>query len=105
MGLDSPDTLCLHPGWKPVSGWAAIRTTGREICANQGPRRVWASEVQVRGFGRTAQVFCLEDIAPGRVAGTGRLAPHATNVFRRHGAEWKLLKHPAVPASTSASPR
>lgn len=103
--LDSPDALCLHPGWKPVYGWAAIRETWREIFANQGPLRVWATEVQVRVFGRTAQVFCLENIDTGRVAGAGRLQTHATNIFRRHGAEWKLLEHHAAPTPTSAPPR
>lgn len=103
--LNSAEALCRHPGWKPVYGWEAIRETWREIFTNQGPLRVWATEVQVRVFGRTAQVFCLENIDTGRVAGTGLLQTQATNVFRRLGAEWKLLEHHAVPAQTEAQPR
>lgn len=104
LWLSSPDAVCIHPGWRPVYGWEAILDSWRAIFANQGPLRIWASAAQARIFGQTAEVTCLENIDTGQVAGAGLLQARATNLFRRHGAEWKLLEHHAVPSQGDSRP-
>jgi ketosteroid isomerase-like protein len=104
LWLESVDAVCIHPGWRPVYGWEAIRDSWRAIFVNQGPLRIWASEAQARVFGQTAEVTCLENIDTGQVAGAGLIQTRATNIFRRVGAEWKLLEHHAVPAQGGAQP-
>jgi hypothetical protein len=62
---------------------------------------IWASEAQVRLFGQTAEVHCLENIETGQVAGAALLQTRAVNVFRAVGAAWKILEHHAAPAQTA----
>ncbi|MGH2524682.1 MAG: nuclear transport factor 2 family protein [Anaerolineales bacterium] len=95
--LDSPDAVCVHPGWPTLQGWPAIRESWQSIFQNQGPLHVWASEARVRLYGQTAEVTCIENIDMSNVAGTGILHTRATNVYRRAGDEWKMLEHHAIP--------
>lgn len=97
LWLESPDAVCVHPGWPALHGWIAIRDSWREIFQNQGPLRVWPSEVQVRLYGQTAEVNCLENIDMSQVRGTGILQTRATNVFRLVVHAWKVLEHHALP--------
>lgn len=97
--LDSPDAVCVHPGWPPLYGWQAIFESWQQIFENQGPLRIWASQAEVRLHGLTAGVQCLENIDTGQIAGAGLLQTRANNVFRRAGGHWKLLEHHAAPMS------
>jgi ketosteroid isomerase-like protein len=97
LWLASPDAVCVHPGWPALHGWDAIRDSWRQIFENQGPLRVWPSEVQVRFYGHTAEVACLENIDMSQVRGTGILRTRATNVFRQVKEGWRILEHHAVP--------
>lgn len=100
LWVNSPDAVCRHPGSAPLYGWDAIQAGWRSIFAHQGPLRIWATEVQARVFGQTADVHCVENIDAGRVAGAGILQTYATNIFRLVDGEWKLLEHFAAPAYT-----
>lgn len=104
LWVESADAVCVHPGWTPLHGWEAIRESWRSIFANQGPLHVWPSEVQVRVFGRTAEVICFENIDTGQVAGAGVIQTRATNVFRQVNGVWKMLEHHAAPARTEPRP-
>ena len=97
--LDSPDAVCVHPGWPALHGWTAIGESWRNIFQNQGPLHVWARQVQVRLYGQTAEVTCLENIDMSQVAGTGIIQTRATNIFRlvAERGEWKMLEHHALP--------
>ena len=95
--LASPDAVCLHPGWPALHGWDAIRDSWRQIFENQGPLRVWPTDLQVRLFGQTAEINCLENIDMSQVRGTGILQTRATNIFRLVDAHWKILEHHALP--------
>ena len=102
--LASPDAVCVHPGWPALHGWDAIRESWRGIFQNQGPLHVWASEAQVRLYGQTAEVNCLENIDMSQVAGTGIIQTRARNVFRLVAGrgEWKMLEHHAIPLPTGS---
>lgn len=97
LWLDTPEAVCVHPGWPALHGWTAIRASWQQIFENQGPLRVWPSEVQLRLYGQTAEINCLENIDMGQVRGTGILQTRATNVFRLVSQHWKLLEHHALP--------
>lgn len=102
LWVNTSDAVCQHPGAAPLYGWDAIRASWRSIFEHQGPLRVWATEADVRVFGQTAEVTCLENVDTGQVAGSGVLQTRATNLFRRVGGDWKLLEHHAAPARTGA---
>ena len=94
--LAGPAAVCVHPGWSALHGWEAIGPSWREIFKNQGPLRVWPSEAQVRLYGQTAEVNCLENIDLNQVRGAGIMQTRATNVFRLVSGAWKLLEHHAI---------
>ena len=102
LWLATDDAVCAHPGRPPLHGWAAIRETWRAIFQNQGPLHIWPSEAQVRLFGLTAQVNCLENIDTARVPGAGVVQTRATNIFRRVDGAWKMLEHHAFPVQSSS---
>ncbi|HLE30712.1 MAG TPA: nuclear transport factor 2 family protein [Anaerolineales bacterium] len=94
--LASEDAVCLHPGWPPLHGWKAIHASWERIFENQGPLHVWPSDAEVRLFGQTAEVTCIENIDTARIAGSGVLQTRATNIFRLVSQAWKMLEHHAV---------
>jgi ketosteroid isomerase-like protein len=97
LWLDTPEAVCVHPGWPPLHGWDDIRVSWQQIFENQGPLRVWPSDIQVRLYGQTAEINCLENIDMSQVRGTGILRTRATNVFRLVDGAWKMLEHHALP--------
>ena len=96
LWLAAPEAVCLHPGWPPLHGWEAIGQSWREIFRNQGPLRVWPSDVQLRLYGQTAEVNCLENIDMNQVRAAGILQARATNIFRLVTGAWKMLEHHAT---------
>ena len=102
LWLDTPEAVCVHPGWPALHGWEAIRASWRQIFENQGPLRLWASEVQVRLYGQTAEVNCLENIDMSQLRGTGIVQTGATNVYRRVAGAWKMLEHHALAMPSGA---
>jgi ketosteroid isomerase-like protein len=97
LWLDSPDAVCVHPGWPALHGWEAIRASWQKIFENQGPLHVWPSDIQVRNYGQTAEINCLENIDMSQVQGTGIIQTRATNVYRLVDNTWKMLEHHALP--------
>jgi hypothetical protein len=79
------EVTCVHPGWHRLDGWSEVRRS---------------EEIRVAVAGDLAWVACVEVIRPFGI-GEEDAAAHmqATNVFRRHGGEWRLVHHHA-----SASP-
>jgi ketosteroid isomerase-like protein len=94
--LAAPEAVCIHPGWPALHGWEPIRQSWREIFRSQGPLRIWPTELQLRLYGQTAEVNCLENIDMNQVRGAGILQTRATNVFRLVGGAWKMLEHHAT---------
>jgi ketosteroid isomerase-like protein len=105
LWMASPDAVCAHPGALPLQGWDAIRASWKTLLENQGPLRVWASEVQARLFGQTAEVTCFENIDSGRLPGAGIVQARATNIYRRIGRAWKMLEHHAAPVRHNVASR
>lgn len=102
LWVHSDDALCTHPGGAPLVGWPAIRESWQAIFQQQGPMHIWPSSVQVRRFGQTAEVHCLENVETQRSAGGLVLQVRAVNVFRRLPTGWRLLEHHAGPTQGGA---
>ena len=99
LWLDSPDAVCVHPGWPALHGWPDIRDSWRSIFAHQGPLHIWPSESEVRLYGQTAEINCLENIDVAQVEQAEVICTRATNIFRRAAVsgDWKMLEHHTVP--------
>src|SRR5687768_11925771 len=82
---------CLHPGWEPLTGRAAVLESWDAIMASPSSPAVNAGEETVLLEGHTAVVLCAEHIDDVRLV--------ATNVFVLEGDEWKIFHHHASPLS------
>jgi len=86
---------CVHPGWPPLLGRAAIIGSYRDIFRNPAQPAVTARDEKILLSGDDGRVFCIES--------TGGVLLAATNWFRRISGEWRLLHHQAGPLAAPPS--
>ncbi len=106
-GLWVPEghAVCIHPGWSPVVGAAAVRRSWAVIMANTPYIQFILTDVDVTVIGDVASVTCTENVlsADAETPTDGFAGGKAvtTNVFRRtvQGTEnaWRLWIHHASP--------
>ncbi len=86
---------CVHPGWMPLIGRAAVIESYRSILA--GPNRVRIAHRDDIAIvsGDEARVVCIEIVED-----TALLA--ATNCWRRIGGAWHMTHHQASPIAMPA---
>jgi ketosteroid isomerase-like protein len=103
--------VCIHPGWAPVVGAAAVRRSWAVIMANTPYIQFILTDVDVTVVGDVASVTCTENVLSADeetpVQGFAGGKAVTTNVFRRApggtGAEgadqerWRLWIHHASP--------
>ena len=91
---------CVHPGWTPLVGRAAVIESYRNILMSPNRVRIAHREDTAIVSGDEGRVVCIEI-----VEGTALLA--ATNFYRRVGGAWRMVHHQAspiaVPMEESAS--
>jgi ketosteroid isomerase-like protein len=87
----------VHPGWPPLRGWPNIRESWRGIFEHQGPLHIWPSETEVRLYGQTAEINCLENIDVAQLEEAEVICTRATNIFRLVAQNWKILEHYTMP--------
>jgi ketosteroid isomerase-like protein len=97
--------VCIHPGWAPVVGAAAVRRSWAVIMANTPYIQFILTDVDVTVVGDVASVTCTENVLSADedtpVEGFAGGKAVSTNVFRRtrSGGEaaWRLWIHHASP--------
>lgn len=98
-----PHVRCVHPGWRLLEGWDAIRDSWRTIFTSSICLTVVPEEPRVTVLGPTAIVTCREKISTVTLDGSTVSAAEATNVFERRDGRWHLIHHHASPIA-DASP-
>jgi ketosteroid isomerase-like protein len=97
--------VCVHPGWAPVVGAAAVRRSWAVIMANTPYIQFILTDEDVTVVGDVASVTCTENVlsadAETPVEGFAGGKAVTTNVFRRTGQGehhgWRLWIHHASP--------
>ena len=85
---------CVHPGWSPLVGRAAVIESYRNILTSPGRVRIAHREDTAIVAGDEGRVVCIEI-----VEGTALLA--ATNFYRRIGGAWRMVHHQASPIAVA----
>ena len=101
--------VCIHPGWSPVVGAAAVRRSWAVIMANTPYIQFILTDVDVTVVGDVASVTCTENVLSADeetpVEGFSGGKAVTTNVFRRtptgHESSWRLWIHHASPVLSS----
>jgi ketosteroid isomerase-like protein len=81
--------VCVHPGWTPVAGRAAVLKSWRDILANPEAPHVMCHDDRAFLYGDVAIVLCEEELDTGHLV--------ATNMFVREGGTWRMVHHQASP--------
>ena len=106
LWLQSPDTVCVHPGVEPVRGSGAVGRSWAVVMASTPYIQYFLTDVEVALHGDTATVSCTENVLTGDervgtdVFGGGRAV--ATNVFVRTREGWRLWVRHASPVLSAA---
>jgi len=93
--------VCIHPGWNPVIGAAAVDRSWAVVMANTPYIQFILTDVEVTVRGDVASVTCTENVlaaaedesTPGFAGGKAV----STNVFLRVEGGWRLWIHHASP--------
>jgi len=86
---------CIHPGWRTLRGWAAIKESWIAIFSNTEEIKFTLTDVAVNLSERMAWVSCVENIIDAGNAIPVVSAIEATNIFEWIGSEWRLVQHHA----------
>ncbi|MGH3386492.1 MAG: nuclear transport factor 2 family protein [Nocardioidaceae bacterium] len=93
--------VCIHPGWSPVVGAAAVRRSWAVVMANTPYIQFILTDVETTVVGDVASVTCTENVL---AAAEGQTEPGfsggkavTTNVFLRRPEGWRLWIHHASP--------
>jgi ketosteroid isomerase-like protein len=104
LWVPSGHAVCIHPGWAPVVGAAAVRRSWAVIMANTPYIQFILTDVDVTVVGDVASVTCTENVLSADeetpVEGFAGGKAVTTNVFRRMlepGDGWRLWIHHASP--------
>jgi len=93
--LHTDRARCIHPGWRTLRGWPAIKESWVAIFSNTEEIKFTLSEVSVNLADRMAWVSCVENIIDAGNAIPVVSAIEATNIFEQVGSEWRLVQHHA----------
>jgi ketosteroid isomerase-like protein len=108
LWVDAPDTVCVHPGARPVRGTGSINRSWALVMAHTSYIQFFLTDVEVGVHGDTASVTCTENV----LTGDDRTGPDAfgggsaltTNVFVRVDDGWRLWIHHASPVLAEEDP-
>ena len=86
---------CVHPGWRTLRGWPAIKESWIAIFSNTEEIKFTITNLSVNLSDRMAWVSCVENIIDSGNAIPVVSAIEATNIFEWADSEWRLVQHHA----------
>ena len=99
MWLQEPHIICIHPGWRRLSGWGPIMNSWERIFESTFEISFELSDVDVMVRGDVAVVVAQENLTQRGYDGTMRGVVMSTNVFERVGNRWYLVLHHGSPVA------
>ena len=97
--LQAPHIVCVHPGWRRLSGWGPIMESWERIFQSTFEMKFDLTEVDVMLRGDLAVVVAQENLTQRGYDGSSRSVVQATNVFERSGNRWYLVLHHGSPVA------
>ncbi|MGD0074168.1 MAG: nuclear transport factor 2 family protein [Candidatus Binataceae bacterium] len=97
--LQAPHIVCVHPGWRRLSGWGPIMEAWERIFESTFEMKFDLTDVEVTLRGDLAVVVMQENLTQRGYDGITRSVVEATNVFERVGNRWYLVLHHGSPVA------
>lgn len=95
----SPDCVCIHPAGLPIAGYDAVMASWADLLGGAHPVELRCEPISRIETADTVVSTVYERFSPPG-AETALAPVLATNVYRRIGAEWKMILHHASPVLT-----
>ena len=95
--LHSARIQCTHPGWRRLVGYAAVMDSWERIFENTFEMSFELTGVEISVVGELAWVVCTENITGRTDDSVSRSQVEATNLFERHGGQWRMVHHHGSP--------
>jgi ketosteroid isomerase-like protein len=89
--------VCIHPGWRRLSGWGPIMNSWERIFESAFEMKFEVNEVDVIVSGDLAVVVTEENLTQRGYDGVVRAQVLASNVFERVGQRWWIVLHHGSP--------
>lgn len=89
--------VCIHPGWRKLTGWGPIMSSWERIFDNVFEMKFELGELEVMISGDLAIVVVEEDLIQRGYDGVTRAQVLTTNVFERVGEKWFMILHHGSP--------
>jgi ketosteroid isomerase-like protein len=102
--LHSARVQCTHPGWGRLVGYAAVMDSWERIFENTFEMSFVLTGVEISVAGDLAWVVCTENITSRTYDGPSRGQVEATNLFERHGGQWRMVHHHGSPVVSPPVP-
>ncbi len=101
--LQAPHIICVHPGWRRLSGWGPVMNSWERIFESTFEMSFDLKDIEVILSGDLAVVVVVEeDLTQRGYDGVVRSVVLATNVFERVGTRWFLVLHHGSPVAAPA---
>ena len=100
--------VCIHPGWRRLTGWGPVMNSWELIFENVFEMKFELDDPQVMTSGDLAVVVVEENLTQRGYDGTMRTQVLATNVFERADGRWWMISHhgsPVIAPPDSEEPR
>ncbi len=91
----SSRAMCVHPGWKPLTGWESIRASWESIFEHANLMQFNITNLNIVMGGDSGWVTCMENITSVVEGRATQFAVWATNIFVRSGDGWLIIHHHA----------
>ena len=92
---NSARAMCVHPGWRLLTGWRDIRSSWEGIFYNTTLMHFTITDTRVVIQGDSAWVSCVENISSVMDGRATNFGVQATNVFVRGEGGWRMVHHHA----------
>ena len=92
---NSARTMCVHPGWRLLTGWRDIRSSWEGIFYNTTLMHFTITDTRVVIQGDSAWVSFVENISSVMDGRATNFGVQATNVFVRGDGGWRMVHHHA----------
>ena len=89
----SERVLCIHPGWRVLTGWEQVRKSWEGIFQNTTLMHFNITGAQVIINGNSAWVSCVENITSVVDGRATNFAVQTTNVFVQGDGGWLMVHH------------
>lgn len=87
---------CLHPGWAPLLGRAAVLASWTAILENPSQPKIEFSDAETRLIAGVGFVVCMEEVMGSRLI--------ATNCFVQENGAWRMVHHQSGPTAAPSRP-